>query len=116
MVFIEDKAREHAERIGKPIHYVITFKSGARFYCGKDGGIIFDGDRKMGFSGSQDWAITGFLTRWNARFRVTMADLTGPYADDYTLGHGFVCDLDHGTHRTWMNPSDRRAVKVEAVS
>lgn len=88
-----------------------------RLYCkvgyfdlATDGTILYDSSRDY-YPDSGEWRVLGFGTRFNSRHVVPLAEA----ADGATIGHGFVHDMDHGTHRTWMMPRDRRAVSVKRL-
>lgn len=80
------------------------------FDLAADGTILYDSSRNYR-SDSGKWRVVGFGTRFNSQFIVPL----DAAANGANIGHGFVHDLDHGSHRVWMMPRDRRAVSVERL-
>ena len=91
--------------------YRIILKNGAVFDTDAAGNILLDGERNMRFdpASGHEWRILGFTTRHNAH---RVIDLEAA-ASGEDIGHGWVHDMDHGTHRVWGSPAWRRAVRVE---
>ena len=87
--------------------YIMTLKSGAIWQLGDDGRVLHDGDRNMG-PFSEQWRVIGFSTRFNAHRVISLQEA----ADGEPIGQGWVHDLDHGFHRVWGHPSNRRAVSI----
>ena len=91
----------------------LTTKGRETFILARDGAIIRHG------SNGQDrpdydmhkWHVLGFGTRANSRRIVTLDEA----ADGAETGQGWVHDLDHGTHRMWGSPSDRRLASITRI-
>lgn len=91
--------------------YEMHLKNGSVWYLDSDGGVLWDGDRSMGWeSPHSTWRIIGFSTRHHSRDVISLAD--SPVAN---LGQGWIHDLDHGAHRLWGAPSDRKVSKVYRI-
>jgi hypothetical protein len=88
--------------------YVIRLKGGAHFKTDMSGNVLYDGIRNIRFSPDGGWKILGFSTRHNATQIIPIADASR----GVSIGQGWVHDLDHGTHRMWGHPKNRRAVSV----
>lgn len=88
--------------------YTMVLKSGAVWKLGDDGRVLYDGDRNMG-PFSEKWRVIGFSTRHNAHRVISLQEA----AEGEPIGQGWVHDMDHGTHRLWGHPSDRRAVSIK---
>lgn len=80
---------------------------GVRYVLDDVGAVQSRSDGPEGWNYSGKWIITGFRTRWNSRMMVPLASAL----DGADIGHGYVCDLDHGTPRTWFG-SPGRAKRV----
>lgn len=92
--------------------YRIRMKSG-HIDTDSEGRVIHDAcGRDYRCKPHDGWRITGIATRLNARFSVALKDA----ANGVKIGQGWVRDLDHGTHRLWISPPDRRAVWVERIT
>ena len=76
----------------------------ATYYLDADGAVIARTNGPRGWSYSGAWTILGSARRWNSGYIVRLSDA----ADGADIGHGFVCDLDHGTRRRWGNERAQR--------
>lgn len=83
--------------------YKLTTKHGDHFYLEHTGQVIATSDRP-GYIYSGEWVILGVTTRHNAHRIISLSELL----EGTDPGHGWIHDVDHGTHRVWGHPSDRR--------
>lgn len=89
----------------------MTLKDGIIYKLDDNGNVLDRSDGPRGWNYSGRWTIIGFLRRWNSRKMIPLqAALNG--AD---IGHGYVVDLDGGSMRVWMSPSNHRVSRLERV-
>ena len=90
------------------ITYEMRLKDGSTWTISSNCDILHDGSRHMDFAGLGTWKILGFTKRAHSHRIISL----GEAANGADLGQGWVHDLDHGTHRIWCQPSNRRVVSV----
>lgn len=95
--------------VSKP-YYIMWTHAGA-YVLAEDGTILYDQVRHYR-SYSGQWRIIGISKRHHSHDMVSLEDA----ANGANIGQGWVHDLDHGTHRMWAMPKDRRATSVVRAS
>ena len=93
------------------ITYEMRLKDGSTWIISAEGDVLHDGSRNMDFNADGMWKILGFTKRIHSHKIISLAEA----ADGADLGQGWVHDLDHGTHRIWCQPSNRRVVSVRKM-
>ena len=90
-------------RITLKVGYVLTDSQGC---------IIEDHSAGRAYkrSPTEDWRILGISKRHHSREIIPLAAA----ASGADIGQGWVHDMDHGTHRMWAMPPNRRAIRVTA--
>lgn len=78
----------------------------------RENGAVVDVNNRGTWEYFGKWVILGFGKRYHSRHIISLED-TLKGAD---TGQGWVHDLDHGTHRIWASPTNRRLESLTLVS
>ena len=92
--------------------YRMTLKNGTVFTLEDDGSVVARTDGPRGWNYSGKWIVTGIKRRHHSLDVITLAQA----AAGADIGHGVVCDIDHGSHRQWSHPRGRQVRSIVQVA
>ena len=84
---------------------VLYTTDGERYELDDEGFVTARSNGPKGWDYRKGWRITGFAKRAHSARIVPLAQAV----QGADIGHGYICDWDHGTFRRWMGSPGRCA-------
>jgi hypothetical protein len=91
----------------------MELKSGDVYLLDREGYVVERSDGPQGFDYERRWRILGVTTRHHAGdHRIVPLE---SIIEGAPIGQGWVHDVDHGYHRMWGSPSNRKMRRLTRI-